>query len=256
MVGHGNYASIDNIKSMESWWNYFIFRVETPNVYTTRWELLECPSICLPKAMALRQETRAVCENQLTFSHQFMGHLKRCYTQISDRPLLMPVDEKDTLRKIASSRKGAVLVNRCADDCADAPFMAELNLAELEGWGQLTRLEVSDNVTQSFFPQPLGRAYIQPCTSQSLVLLTMYPLPPPQRPVCTVMHSCTDKNAMLSLPKTLEQSLQVTYHSTSNSSMSFSILSFLSSSYSHDRSWRTPMQFTVLKSFFEVIHLS
>ena len=69
------------------------------------------PSICLPKAKALRQETRALCENQLISSHRFAENSKRCCTQNSERLLRTQVDEKDGSRKFGSRREGAVSVD-------------------------------------------------------------------------------------------------------------------------------------------------
>ena len=62
-------------------------------------------SIFLPVATKLCQETQAMCENQLISSRWFPKHLKQHCTQNSERLLQMPVDEKDTLRKIASYRR-------------------------------------------------------------------------------------------------------------------------------------------------------
>ena len=54
------------------------------NVYGTRWALFGSLNICLPKAMALRQETGAVCENLLISSHRFRGTFETIlYTQNS-----------------------------------------------------------------------------------------------------------------------------------------------------------------------------
>ena len=52
------------------------------------------PSIYSPKATTLRQEIRAVCENQLISSRRFAEHLKQCYTESSERLLWTPADEK------------------------------------------------------------------------------------------------------------------------------------------------------------------
>ena len=60
-VDHGNYASRDNIKLLESWWNHFIIGVDAPDVYCRRRALLDSLSSCLLTAIALHQETRAVC---------------------------------------------------------------------------------------------------------------------------------------------------------------------------------------------------
>ena len=73
------------------------------------------PGTYLPEATALRQETGAVLENQLTVSQGFAEHLKQGCTQNSDRLLRTPVDEKARSREIASSRGGAVSVDRCAE---------------------------------------------------------------------------------------------------------------------------------------------
>ena len=78
--------------------------------------LLGSPTICLPKATALRQETRAVCENKLISSHRFAKHLKQCCTKNSERLLQTPVDDEDGLRTIVSSLEGAVSVDRCAEE--------------------------------------------------------------------------------------------------------------------------------------------
>ena len=64
--------------------------------------------------MALLQETQAMCENQLISSHQFVEHLKQCCTQNSETLLPMLADEKGGLRKITSSREGAISIDRCA----------------------------------------------------------------------------------------------------------------------------------------------
>ena len=83
------------------------------DVYATQ----DCsPSICLPKATTLLQETGAMCENQLIPSHWFTEHLKQSCTWNSERLLLMPVDEKDKLRKTASSREDAVSVDACVEN--------------------------------------------------------------------------------------------------------------------------------------------
>ena len=60
-------------------------------------------STCLPKATALRQETRAVCDNQMISSHRFEEDLKQSCTQNSERLLRTPVAEKDGWKKMASS---------------------------------------------------------------------------------------------------------------------------------------------------------
>ena len=53
------------------WLNYIIFGADAPDVYATRW-FSEHRFI---EAIMLRQETRAMCENQLisTSSHRFMS---------------------------------------------------------------------------------------------------------------------------------------------------------------------------------------
>ena len=116
MVAHGNYVSTDSTKTFVSWRNYFKLGAEAPDVYATRWSLLGSPSICLPKATAPHQKTRAVCENQLISSHRFAERMKQCRIQNSERLLRTPVDQKDGSRKIASSREGAVSVDRRAED--------------------------------------------------------------------------------------------------------------------------------------------
>ena len=60
----------------------------------------DSPSICLPKATLLHQETRAVCENQLISCCQFVEHLKKCYAQNSEGLVRMPVCEKDGLKRL------------------------------------------------------------------------------------------------------------------------------------------------------------
>ena len=98
VAAHGNCASTDEIKLLESWLNYFKFRADAPYVYATRWALPGSLSIYLPKATVLCQETRAVRENKLISSHWFTKHLKQCYTQKSGRLLWVPTDEKDSSR--------------------------------------------------------------------------------------------------------------------------------------------------------------
>ena len=56
-VAHSGYASTDDIKLMESWYNHSIIGALVPNVYATRWAPLGSPCISLRKAMALHQET-------------------------------------------------------------------------------------------------------------------------------------------------------------------------------------------------------
>ena len=73
------------------------------------------PNICLSKATALRRETQSVCENQPIPSHRFAQFKRRC-AQNSKRLLRTPADEKDGSSKIASSREGAVSVDRCAEE--------------------------------------------------------------------------------------------------------------------------------------------
>ena len=66
--------------------------------------------------MALRQETRVVCEDQLISSYRSVEHLKHSCTQKSERLLRTWVDEKDVSRRIACSRESAVSVERYAKD--------------------------------------------------------------------------------------------------------------------------------------------
>ena len=61
-------------------------------------------------------KTGAMRENQLIPSHWFTEHLKQSCTWNSERLLLMPVDEKDKLRKTASSREDAVSVDACVEN--------------------------------------------------------------------------------------------------------------------------------------------
>ena len=72
----------------------------------------ESQNICLPKAVALCEESSAMCENLLisTFfsSHWFVEHLKQCCTQYSESLLWTLVDEKEVSRKITSNREGTV----------------------------------------------------------------------------------------------------------------------------------------------------
>ena len=75
------------------------------------------------RASDYRQQRRFVkrfepcVKNQLISSHRFAGRFKQCCTQNSERLLQTPVNEKDgSARKIASSREGAVSVDRCAED--------------------------------------------------------------------------------------------------------------------------------------------
>ena len=37
ILAHGNYARTDNIKSQESWRDYFTFGADAPDVYNMRW---------------------------------------------------------------------------------------------------------------------------------------------------------------------------------------------------------------------------
>ena len=82
------------------------------------------PSICLPKATALRQETRAVCENQLLSSRRFAKHFMHCCTQNSDRRIRTPADERNGWREIASSTEGAVFGGQMPGGPGGSPFMA------------------------------------------------------------------------------------------------------------------------------------
>ena len=96
----------------------------------------DSPSICLQKAMALRQETRAVRENQLISSHRFTKHLKQCCTQNSERLLEMLADEKDGLRKITSSRKSAVSADGSVGGLGRPPsWHNQIWLSQKEGAG-------------------------------------------------------------------------------------------------------------------------
>ena len=82
MAAHGNNAeSTDNIKSLESLQIYFIFEASgAPDVNATRW--FSVRAFCLPKATALRQETRTVCENQMISdsSRRLAENLHRTHT--------------------------------------------------------------------------------------------------------------------------------------------------------------------------------
>ena len=74
------------------------------------------PRNCLPKATSLFVESLEPCvKHQLISSHQLAEHWKQCYTQNSER-LLGTLNEKDESRKTARSRKGALSVDRCAED--------------------------------------------------------------------------------------------------------------------------------------------
>ena len=128
IVAHGNCASTDNIKSLESSWNYFIIGTDAPDVYAARWVLFCSPSICFLKAMVLHQETQAVCQNQLISSHWFAEHLKQCCTQNSKRLSQTLVDENDRLRKIASSEEGVCFGRQVRRGLGGAPFVVKPNL--------------------------------------------------------------------------------------------------------------------------------
>ena len=54
--------------------------------------------VCLPKATALRQATRAVCENQLISSHLFTEK-ERIKHRTKENQLRTPVDEKRRTEK-------------------------------------------------------------------------------------------------------------------------------------------------------------
>ena len=87
--------------------------------------------ICLWKEMALRQESQAICENQLISSHRFAQYLKQCCTQNSERLLRTPVsldEKKDRLRKIAGSTENAVSVDKCSEDWEVSPHIFFLSL--------------------------------------------------------------------------------------------------------------------------------
>ena len=66
------------------------------------------PGVCLPKATALRQETRAACVNQLISSHRLREHLEQCCTQNSERLLGTPIDEKKTGRERSKTAEMAL----------------------------------------------------------------------------------------------------------------------------------------------------
>ena len=97
-VAHANFASTDNIKSLESGRTCFIFGAYALNVYATRWlsEHLNTESD------DARRETRAACENQLISSHQDAEHFKTMsYTELRKTV----TDAGRGTRKIEKDRK-------------------------------------------------------------------------------------------------------------------------------------------------------
>ena len=72
-----------------------------------------------------------MCENQLISSQQHY-----C-TQNSERLLWTPADEKDGLRKLASSSKGAVSTDTCVEDwVVPLSWRNQIWQSEKEGVGQ------------------------------------------------------------------------------------------------------------------------
>ena len=89
--------------------------MDAPNVYALGWTLLVSPSICVLKASALRQETRAACETNLFLAISSRNIWNNAVHR-TQKDLRTRVDEKDRSKMIASSTEGTASVNRCVED--------------------------------------------------------------------------------------------------------------------------------------------